>query len=99
MDFFERMKDFMSKGIEVSKDALKKAGNKVQDIGDKSVTKIETIQLQHKLEKEFSRLGLQVWDILCQEKEKNIEADDSRISGFFDEIARLKAELEKRSEK
>ena len=44
MDFFDKMKDFMDKGIEVSKEAILKAGSKVQDIGDKSVTKIEAIQ-------------------------------------------------------
>lgn len=99
MNFFDRMKDFMDKGIEVSKDALMKAGSKVQDLGDKGVTKIEAVQLQHKLEKEFSSLGLQTWDILCQQKEGSIDSGDSRISGILDEIARLKNELEKRSSK
>ncbi len=99
MDFFDKMKDFIDKGIEVSKEALIKAGSKVQDLGDKGVTKIETVQLQHKVEKEFSLLGLQVWDVLCQQKEGSIQSNDARISGIMDEIARLKTELEKRSGK
>lgn len=99
MDFFDKMKDFMDKGIEVSKEALIKAGSKVQDLGDKSVTKIETVQLQHKLEKEFSLLGLQVWDVLCQQKESSIQVSDARISGIVEEISRLKNELDKRSVK
>ncbi|HOE09500.1 MAG TPA: hypothetical protein PLU33_12090 [Treponemataceae bacterium] len=99
MDFFDKMKDFMDKGIEVSKEAILKAGSKVQDIGDKSVTKIEAIQLQHKLEKEFSLLGLQVWDVLCHQNESSVSPSDSRISGILDEISRLKDELEKRTGK
>lgn len=99
MDFFDKMKDFMDKGIEVSKEALIKAGSKVQDLGDKSVTKIETVQLEHKLEKEFSLLGLQVWDVLCQQNESSIQVSDARISGIVEEISRLKKELDKRSAK
>jgi hypothetical protein len=99
MDFFDKMKDFMDKGIEVSKEAILKAGSKVQDIGDKSVTKIEAIQLQHKLEREFSLLGLQVWDVLCRQNEGSVAPGDSRISGILSEISRLKDELEKRTGK
>lgn len=97
MEFFDKMKDFMDKGIEVSKDALQKAGSKVQDLGDKGVTKIETLQLQNKLEKEFSSLGLHVWQVFNQQNETSIEAKDSRIAGILAEIHRLKEELEKRS--
>ena len=41
MAFIDKMKDYFSKGVEVSKDAFSKAGDAVQDLGDKSVLMIE----------------------------------------------------------
>lgn len=99
MDFFDKMKDFMDKGIEVSKEALSKAGSTVQDLGDKGVTKIEVVQLQNKIEKQLAQLGLQVWQVLSEQKETSITAEDERVSGLLVEVTRLKQEIEKRAGK
>ena len=62
MAFMDKVKDFMDKGVEVSKSALSKAGEAVQDFGDKSVTKIEIKKLENKLEKLICELGSYVFD-------------------------------------
>ena len=44
-DFGNKVKDLFSRGTQASKEALSKAGDKVQDFTDKSVTKIEIHKL------------------------------------------------------
>ena len=52
MAFIDKMKEYLDKGVEVSKEALTKAGDVVQDLSDKGVTKIETHQLVSRQNKE-----------------------------------------------
>ena len=57
MAFLDKMKEYLDKGVEVSKEALSKAGDAVQDFSDKSVTKIESHQLVSRQNKEYRSLG------------------------------------------
>ena len=43
-----KVKDLFTRGTQASKEALEKAGDKVQDFTDKSVTKIEIHKLETK---------------------------------------------------
>ena len=54
MAFVDKMKDFFDKSVEASKSAFEKAGDAVQDFGDKSVAKIEIKKLEAKLEKQMA---------------------------------------------
>ena len=51
MAFIDKVKDFMDKGVEVSKTAITKAGDAVQDFSEKSVIRIDIKKLESKLEK------------------------------------------------
>lgn len=98
MAFLEKMKEYLDKGVEVSKDALSKAGDAVQDFSEKSVTKIETRQLQSRQSKEYRALGLAVYQFFEENPSGNLSATDSSISGFIQEIQRLSKEIERREE-
>lgn len=96
MAFLDKVKEYFDKGIEVSKDALSKAGDAVQDFGDKSVVRIEIKQLESKLNKEYSSLGTQVYNLYSANKDEPLRFDDAHISGVLDEIQRLLNEIDAR---
>ncbi len=96
MAFLEKMKEYFDKGIEVSKDAISKASDAVQDFGDKSVVKIEIKQLESKLNKEYLSLGTQVYNLYLQNKDEPLKYDNAFVSGVIAEITRLTEEIEAR---
>ena len=62
MAFVDKMKTFFDKSVEASKNAFEKAGDAVQDFGDKSVTRIEIKKLEAKLEKQYAAIGKLVYE-------------------------------------
>lgn len=105
MAFMDKVKDFMDKSMEVSKNALSKAGEAVQDFGDKSVTRIEIKKLESKQEKLICELGSFVYEKINSEKTENISSSDeviqsivSKINEVKDQISSKTEELEKKDE-
>lgn len=98
MAFIDKMKEYLDKGVEVSKEALSKAGDAVQDFSDKSVTKIETHQLVSRQNKEYRALGQAVCRFFEDNPSGSLTADDSCIVGIIQEINRLDKEIVRREE-
>lgn len=98
MAFLEKMKEYLDKGVEVSKEALSKAGDVVQDFSDKSVTKIESHQLVSRQNKEYRALGQAVQKFFEENPTATLSADNSAIGGIIDEIQRLEKEIAQREE-
>lgn len=98
MAFLEKMKEYLDKGVEVSKEALSKAGDVVQDFSDKSVTKIESHQLVSRQNKEYRALGQAVQKFFEENPTATLSADNSAISGIMAEIKRLEKEIAQREE-
>lgn len=96
MAFLDKMKEYLDKGVEVSKEALSKAGDAVQDFSDKSVTKIETHQLISRQNKEYRALGQAVLKFFEENPSASLSADNSLISGIMAEIQRLEKEIVQR---
>ena len=92
-DFFNKMKNYLDRGVEVSKDALVKAGEKVQDFGDKSVNRIEISQLEGKVQKEILKLGNFAYDSFAKENCENIAAENETVQQILKEIASLNEEI------
>ena len=61
-----KVKDLFSRGTQVSKEALEKAGDKVQDFTDKSVTKIEIHKLETKRDCKYEEMGLKLSQMLLE---------------------------------
>ena len=95
-DFLERMKNFAEKGLEVSKDALGKAGDTMQSLGKKGAKKIELAQLNHQVQKEFTALGIEVYDLLTEGGKESISTQDDSVSALLEKISRLKADIEQK---
>lgn len=98
MAFIDKMKEYLDKGVEVSKEALTKAGDVVQDLSDKGVTKIETHQLVSRQNKEYSALGQAVCQFFEDTPSGSLSAQDSSIAGIIAEIQRLDKEIAQREE-
>ena len=65
-DVKTKVKDLFTRGTQVSKEALEKAGDKVQDFTDKSVTKIEIHKLETKRDCKYEEMGLKLSQMLLQ---------------------------------
>ena len=65
-DFADKLKDFFSRGAVASKNALNKAGEKVQSLSDKSVNKLELRQLENKRDCKYEELGLKLSQMLLE---------------------------------
>ena len=75
-----KMKDLFSRGTQASKEALEKAGDKVQDFTDKSVTKIEIHKLETQRDCKYEEMGLKLSQMLLEGASITSEnADDIKI--------------------
>ena len=61
-----KVKGWFEKGSKATKEALEKAGDKVQDFTDKSVVKIEKHQLESKRDLKYEEMGLKLSQMLLE---------------------------------
>jgi lambda repressor-like predicted transcriptional regulator len=93
----ETVKSYVDKGVEVSRDALTKAGAAVKDWSDKGVVQLELAQLKTRLKKNYEKLGQQVYEALSVQPQTTLTSEDALIAGFLTEITRLRSEIDKRA--
>ncbi|WP_428769013.1 hypothetical protein V1L52_09250 [Treponema sp. HNW] len=97
-DFLGKMKTLVDQGVDASQKALSKAGSKIQELGDKGITKIELTRLESQSKKCFERLGLIVYDNLACKQKASVGVKNAEIASVIAEIEHLKAEMERRSQ-
>lgn len=98
MAFMDKVKDFMDKSVEVSKSALTKAGEAVQDFGDKSVIRIDIKKLESKLEKLINELGSYVFDKFNSENADSVYASEEKIASIIKNINEVKNQIASKTE-
>ena len=92
-EFGNKVKSIFSKGVESSKEVLEKAGDKVQDFTDKSVTKIEIHKLETKRDCKYEEMGLKLSQMLLEGASITCEnADDIKILNDIQEEIKNLAE-------
>ena len=97
-EFGNKVKSLFSKGVESSREALEKAGDKVQDFTDKSVTKIEIHKLETKRDCKYEELGLKLSQMLLQGASitcENVE-DIKILTDIQEEIKTLSDQIRER---
>ncbi len=94
-EFGSKVKEMFSHGTKVSKEALEKAGDKVQDFTDKSVTKIEIHRIETKRDCKYEEMGLKLSQMLLEGASITCEnADDIKIlNDLQEEIKKLSAQI------
>ncbi len=94
-DVKNKVKDLFTRGTQASKEALEKAGDKVQDFTDKSVTKIEIHKLEIKRDCKYEEMGLKLSQMLLQGASitcENVE-DIKILNDIQEEIKNLSEQI------
>ena len=94
-DVKNKVKDLFTRGTQASKEALEKAGDKVQDFTDKSVTKIEIHKLETKRDCKYEEMGLKLSQMLLQGASitcENVE-DIKILNDIHEEIKNLSEQI------
>lgn len=90
--FAKTLKQYLDKGVEASKKGLKTAGSAISEFGDKSVNKIDIVQLKSRLEKKYQELGQAVADQLAEDG-ISISKDSLVVSEKLSAINELKEKI------
>jgi hypothetical protein len=62
MDFLQKMQEGFNKGMASSRELLAKAKDKVQELGEKGVLKLEILHLEDQAGKLMGKLGAHVYE-------------------------------------
>ncbi|WP_296012260.1 hypothetical protein [uncultured Treponema sp.] len=95
--FAKTLKQYLDKGVEASKKGLKTAGSAISEFGDKSVNKIDIVQLKNRLEKKYQELGQAVADQLAEDG-ISISKDSLVVSEKLSSINELKEKIHEKEE-
>ena len=98
-NFFDKIKSVFSEGAKASKEAFEKAGDKVQNFTDKSVTKLEIHKLETKRDCKYEEMGLKLSQMLLEGATINCKnADDIKILNSIQEEIKILGEQIKEKE-
>ena len=97
MLFAKNLKQYLDKGVEVSKKGLKTAGSAISEFGDKSVNKIDIVQLKNRLAKKYQELGQAVAEQLAEDG-ISISKDSLVVSEKLSSIKELKEKIHEKEE-
>lgn len=95
--FAKNLKQYLDKGVEVSKKGLKTAGSAISEFGDKSVNKIDIVQLKNRLAKKYQELGQAVAEQLAEDG-ISISKDSLVVSEKLSSIKELKEKIHEKEE-
>ncbi|MFZ2635727.1 MAG: hypothetical protein WAZ99_08475 [Rectinemataceae bacterium] len=96
MTFGEKMKSFLEKSLDVSKDALNKAGAQAQTWGEMGKLRVEILQLHSKAQKLTGQLGAETYELLVEKGEPMIGAYTEGIAGLIDQIKTLEKDIDEK---
>jgi hypothetical protein len=99
MDFWERMRGNLDKGLDRSRDWLGKAGDKAKDLGDKGVLRFEISQLQSQAEKLMGKLGTRAYEALEKEGQPAVSHETSGVSDLISQIKDVHRRIEEKEER
>jgi hypothetical protein len=81
-----------------AKGALTKAGSVAKDLGEKSVLKVEQVQLQRRLARAYENLGVCVADFFAgEDADAALDRRDNRTAGLLLEIDQLRRDIDSRA--
>ena len=93
MDFWDRMKDALGKGLETSRDLLNRAGDKAQDLGQKGVVRFEIMQLERQAEQLVTKLGSATFEHLEINGATSISKKNNDIADLIREISDVRERI------
>jgi hypothetical protein len=99
MDMMEKMKHAVEKGLQVSKEALGKAGDAARDLGEVGVLKLEIRELENRIKDLLRSLGIYVYEQLGKEGKASVTGKNPEISTLILALENAEKEIEIRKDK
>lgn len=99
MDFMERMKKTLDRGVEASREFLGRAGDTAKDLSEKGVLRLEIRELEGRGKKEFARLGQLVFDHFVKQDKSSITAKNQEVTEILNELKSIEDEIAIRENK
>lgn len=93
MDFWDRMKTTLEKGLEGSRELLAKAKERTQELGERGVLRIEIMQLENQAEKLIAKLGTRTYEALVTEHQASVDRQTDGVAPLIDEVDKLHARI------
>ena len=93
MDFWDRVKSTMDKGLDGSRDLLGKAKERTQELGERGVLRVEIMQLENQAEKLLGQLGTRAYEALVKEGFDQISTSTSGISELIAKIDDVQSQI------
>lgn len=95
MDFWQRMRGALDRGVDTSKELFGKARDRAQDLSRTGVLKFELMQLEDQLEKQLAKLGHSAYDIL-KDGGTPVTLDNRDVQAIYEEISSLRESITKK---
>lgn len=86
MDFWDRVRTTIDKGLEGSRELVGKARDKAQDLGERGVLRIEIGQLENQAEKLVGKLGAVAYEALAVREEEKLLASSDDVREIIEQI-------------
>jgi hypothetical protein len=99
MDMMEKMKHAVEKGLQVSKEALGKAGDAARDLGEVGVLKLEIRELENRIKDLLKSLGIYVYEQLGKEGKASVTSKNTEIATLLSGLEHAEKEIDLRKEK
>ena len=93
MDFWDRMRITMEKGLEGSRDLLGRAKDRAQDLGERGVLRIEIMQLENQAEKLMGKLGVRTYEALVKEQRDRVDRQTEGVAPLIREIDEVREKI------
>lgn len=93
MDFSEKVKSFIEKSIDSSKDFIAKAGSQAQVWSVMGKLKFEIIQLRSQAQNLMTQLGTETYRLLVEKNEPMIGSSTQEISPLLTQLQKIEQEI------
>jgi len=98
MTFRQRMEEAINKGLKTSLDVIEKARDKTVELGERGAKKFEIMKLEHRVEKQFAKLGACVYEMFNVKKQDTVAKDNEEIDQIISEIRNLERQIDRAEE-
>lgn len=98
MDFWERFRTTVDKGVESSRGVLEKAQERAKDLGEKGVIRFEIMQLESRVEKLTTKLGARTFEALVKEGRNTVSGKTAGVKELIEELSDVEARIKEKEE-
>ncbi|NBF41228.1 MAG: hypothetical protein GVY14_12525 [Spirochaetes bacterium] len=98
MDFWERFRMTVDKGVESSRGVLGKAQERARGLGEKGVLRFEIMQLESRAEKITTKLGARTFEVLVKEEQNTVSKKTPGVRELIEELSEIETRVKEKEE-